>query len=209
MRRTVFYAIGIILIGIGINMLIQSDKGLDPWGIFNVATAGTINVSLGTLYVYSGILFVVLNALIQKKRPDILGMVTSFLMGISIDLLGPLTTGIFLNSRWLEFFLGLIGLCFGLALYLSTHLPRSPVDDLIYSIQKVSRKSFKVCKIILDTAVLVIGLLLGGHLGIGTVIMVLATGPLITMFMNFLEGQHGENNLLRFRRHAYSNSRKL
>ncbi|OQM44523.1 hypothetical protein B6A27_16105 [Anoxybacillus sp. UARK-01] len=67
MRRIIRYAIGIILIGIGINILIQAHRGLDPWGTFNVAVARAFNMSLGVFYICSGSFFVVLNAVIQKK----------------------------------------------------------------------------------------------------------------------------------------------
>lgn len=209
MKRLIHYTLGITMVGIGINMLIHSDKGLDPWGVFNVAVAGSLNVSLGTFYIYSGVFFVVINAIAQKKSPNAWGMATAFFMGLSIDLLKPFAISIVAYSPWLEFILGLTLFCLGLALYLSTRLPQSPVDDLILSLQKITKKSFKTSKITLDLVVFMIGLFLGGTIGLGTILMVVFVGPLITIFMELLEGRNGKNNLFRFRRYTYSNTRKL
>lgn len=209
MKRLIFYLIGITLVGIGINMLIQSDKGLDPWGVFNVTLADFLSISLGTFYIYCGIFFVVVNAIIQKKLPDFFGMVTSFLMGISIDFFEHFVTKVSIPSTWIEFFVGLCLFCLGIALYFHTHLPKSPVDDLILSTQRLTHKSFKTSKVILDSAILICGLLMGGQIGLGTIVMVVLVGPLISIFIKFLEEKDEKNNLSRFRRYAYPNARKL
>ncbi|MED4128860.1 hypothetical protein [Shouchella miscanthi] len=191
MIRIINYLFGVTFIGMGINMLIQANKGLDPWGIFNLAFADTLNISLGSFYVYSGVLFIAINALIQRKRPDILGLLTAFLIGASIDLFAQVNNLIFVNIAWLIFILGLLFFCLGLSLYLSTNFPRSPVDDLIFSIQKITGWSFKLSKIILDASVLIVGLLMGGVLGVGTVLMVLIVGPLITTFTKIWRWNNG------------------
>lgn len=209
MKRIIYYIAGILLVGIGINLLIHSDKGLDPWGVFNVTIADSLNLSLGTFYIYSGFIFVAINAVIQKKIPDIFGMITSFLMGMSIDLFQHLPSNVIIHLAWIEFLFGLILFCLGLALYFYACLPKSPVDDLILSTQIITNKSFRVSKIILDSLVLVLGILLGGHIGLGTILMVLFVGPLISLFTKILEEKNGENNLSRLRRYTYSDTRKL
>ncbi|MFS0593984.1 hypothetical protein AB1L05_20570 [Cytobacillus horneckiae] len=198
-KRIILYFLGISCVGLGINILILANVGLDPWGIFNISLSNSLGIRLGEFYIYSGILFVAINSLIQRKFPDILGMITSFFMGVSIDLFAIVLNNLSLYSRWIEFSIGLVLFCLGVAFYLSTSLPRSPVDDLIFSTQRLINKSFKVSKIVLDSLVLLLGLILGGKLGAGTLIMVILVGPLITLFTRILEKINEKNNLLRFR----------
>ncbi|MDV2685579.1 hypothetical protein RYX56_14530 [Alkalihalophilus lindianensis] len=98
--RLTSYIIGIVLVGVGINLLIIANVGLDPWGLFNIAISTSLGITLGSFYIYSGIFFVIINSIIQRKIPDILGMVTSFFMGVSIDISNLFMSGLSTYSSW-------------------------------------------------------------------------------------------------------------
>ena len=83
--------------------------------------------------------------------------------------------------------IGGVALC-GLAsaLYIGAQLGRGPRDGLMTGLSRRTGLSLRLVRTGLEVAVVVIGLLLGGVLGLGTVVYALAIGPLTQLMLPWL-----------------------
>lgn len=75
----------------------------------------------------------------------------------------------------------------GLGLYLSANLGAAPLDGLVLLIKDKSKKPLRKVKIIFDFTAATLGFLFGGVVGVGTIIAILATGPIIIITIKAME----------------------
>lgn len=74
---------------------------------------------------------------------------------------------------------GILGVCLGCSVYMTPELGSAPYDTLGIQIHEKSKIPFKVCRIATDIICVIISLIFGGNVGIGTVIMAFGTGPVV------------------------------
>ena len=77
---------------------------------------------------------------------------------------------------------GILGGCLGCSVYMTPELGSAPYDTLGIQIHEKSKIPFKVCRIATDIICVIISLIFGGNVGIGTVIMAFGTGPVVQFF---------------------------
>ena len=178
----------------------HANLGLGPWDVLNDGLAGLTGIQLGTISIIVGAIVLLLWIPIREKPgvaliPNILliGLFTN--MGLAMV---PSASGPFLRIVWL--ITGLLLGGFGSALYLGSQLGAGPRDGLMLGLSRKTGWSVRFTRTALEVAVLIAGWILGGTVGIGTVIAALAIGPTI-QFMADKSGQQlekpaGKPNLL-------------
>ena len=77
---------------------------------------------------------------------------------------------------------GMLIIAIGIACYLQSNFARNPVDNLMMALQSLTGKSLAFTKTVMEVLVFVIAFLIGGPIGIGTIIITLIIGPLIQLF---------------------------
>ena len=179
------------IIGFGVSFLILAQLGSDPMSLLLDGFARTTGLPLGTASGVFNFLFL-FAAFLAARRYLHIGTITHWL-GLSVSLglfepfaravLGPAPT---LTVRVLAMLGGEIIICIGLALNISMRLGFNSADALVFAVRDKTSWPFRNIRIGSDALYAVAGLLLGGVCGVGTVLSVLCTGPLIELFSKLL-----------------------
>ncbi len=169
---------GFMLYGLALALLIRADVGTSTWLVLEVALANIINVTIGTLTIYMGfaILFVAL-ALRERVGWGTLGNILSIgpWLNLFLDLIPSVNDILALQIGM--FLLGVLIQGIATAVYIGVDAGAGPRDSLMLAIQRVTGFSIRVARGALEVIVVLIGWLLGGPAGIGTVVFALLIGP--------------------------------
>ena len=189
------YFIGLLIMSYGIVLSITANLGVSPWDVLHLGLAATTPLTPGMAVQLTGILIVALVCYLMKRLPQIGTILNMVLVGLFIDLF--LYYPFFPEpDRWYEqlvvLLIGIVLTGIGAGLYLACNLGAGPRDGLMLVIHL--RKGWKVSRIKtgMELVVLVIGALLGGPVGIGTIILSLSIGPLMGFSLDFLKKSIGK-----------------
>lgn len=182
-RRVPRLILGLVLFGLGISMMVTANLGLSPWEVFHQGISRRTGIPLGTVGILTGIL-VLLLWFPLRERPGIGTITNVFLIGIVIDL----TQLVFPDSidtmwlRWVLMIGGTVVIALGSGLYIGVGLGPGPRDGLMTGL---SRRNIPigVARIGIEVTVLAAGWILGGTVGIGTVVFAFGVGPLVAVFL--------------------------
>ena len=175
--------VGVALFGISLGLVIRAGLGLAPWDVFHQGLASQLGVSIGAVIV--GTSAVVLLAWIPlKERPGIGTLANGGLVGIWVNLTLDVIPDT-IDSWPARAALLLIGLLIngiGSGMYIGAGLGPGPRDGLMSAI---ARRGFTIRRVrtTLEISVLITGVLIGGTIGIGTVIYAAGIGPLAHIFI--------------------------
>lgn len=182
-RRLPQLYVGLFLYGVSLAMMVRGALGLAPWDVLHSGFIRHVPMTLGQAVVLFS--FVVLLLWIPLREMPGLGTISNaVVVGLSADA----TLAVLERPDALALRLGLmvggVVLC-GLAsaLYIGAQLGRGPRDGLITGLARRTGLSLRLVRTGLEVAVVVIGLVLGGVLGVGTVVYALAIGPLTQLML--------------------------
>lgn len=180
--------IGLVLCSLGITLLLTAGIGLNPWGTF---TAGLVNItglSFGRLSQLIGLTIIVLTIPL-KVVPGVGTILNMIFIGMLIDIFKTLSFMTQPSVFVLQLLMCIIGLgilSVGIYTYMSSGLGAGPRDGLMLALIKITGQNATVIKPIIEVTVTIIGILLGGPLGIGTVIVALLGGKFLDAVFNFM-----------------------
>ncbi|WP_457185222.1 membrane protein YczE [Nocardioides sp. P5_E3] len=182
-RRLPQLYVGLFLYGVSLAMMVRGALGLAPWDVLHSGFIRHVPMTLGQAVVLFS--FVVLVLWIPLREVPGLGTISNaIVVGLSADAtLAVLDRPEAMAGR-LGLMVGGVLLC-GLAsaLYIGAQLGRGPRDGLMTGLARRTGLSLRLVRTGLEVAVVVIGLLLGGVLGVGTVVYALAIGPLTQLML--------------------------
>jgi uncharacterized membrane protein YczE len=182
-RRLPQLYVGLFLYGVSLALMVRGALGLAPWDVLHSGFIRHVPMTLGQAVVLFS--FVVLVLWIPLREMPGLGTISNaVVVGLSADVtLAVLDRPDALAAR-LALMIGGVVLC-GLAsaLYIGAQLGRGPRDGLMTGLARRTGLSLRLVRTGLEVGVVVIGLLLGGVLGVGTVVYALAIGPLTQLML--------------------------
>jgi len=182
-RRLPQLVIGLVLYGVSLAMMVRGAFGLAPWDVLHSGVTGYLPITLGQAVILLS--FVVMLAWIPLREVPGLGTIlNALLVGSAADLtLWLLDEPDSIVSR-LALTVGGVLLC-GLAsaLYIGAQFGRGPRDGLMTGLSRRTGLSLRLVRTGLEVSVVVLGLLLGGVAGFGTVLYALAIGPLTQLML--------------------------
>jgi uncharacterized membrane protein YczE len=182
-RRLPQLYLGLVLYGVSLAMMVRGALGLAPWDVLHSGFIRHVPMTLGQAVVLFS--FVVLVLWIPLREMPGLGTISNaVVVGLSADAtLALLDRPDALVGR-IALMVGGVALC-GLAsaLYIGAQLGRGPRDGLMTGFARRTGLSLRLVRTALEVTVVVIGLLLGGKLGLGTVVYALAIGPLTQVML--------------------------
>lgn len=177
--------IGLLLFALAMALLIRAQLGVDPWDVLHLGLANHVPLSLGTIVIIVGVL--VLLAWIPLKQWPGLGTIANVLViGLALDFflwLIPDVQGLAWQILALLGAIAINGL--GGALYIGCHFGPGPRDGLMTGLHLRTGRSIRLLRTIIELAVLALGWLLGGPVGVGTVAYALAIGPATQFFFKY------------------------
>lgn len=182
-RRLPQLAFGLVLYGVSIALMVRAQLGLAPWDVLHSGIASHLPLSLGQVLVAVALLVLVLWIPLREK-PGIGTVANALTIGICADAaLAVLAAPDALAVR-VAFMVGGVLLCgVASALYIGAQLGRGPRDGLMTGLHVRTGRSIRLVRTGLEVAVLLLGLLLGGSVGLGTVLFALAIGPLTQLML--------------------------
>ncbi len=174
---------GLFLFAAGIVALLESELGLSPWDVLNQGLERQTPLSFGAANIVVGLVVLVL-AWALGERPGVGTVANAVLIGVFIELLLALDVVSDLDESVLAVRIALlpIGLALfgvGTAFYIGAGLGAGPRDSLMLVLSRRSGMRVGLVRGGLEVAVLIIGIVLGGTFGVGTVAFALLIGPII------------------------------
>ena len=182
-RRLPQLAVGLVLYGVSLGLMVRGDLGLAPWDVLHSGVTRYLPVTLGQAVILLS--FVVLLAWIPLREVPGLGTVlNALLVGSAADLTLWLLDRPDAFAGRVALTVGGVVLCgFAGALYIGAQLGRGPRDGLMTGLSRRTGRSLRLVRTLLEVSVVALGLLLGGVAGVGTVLYALAIGPLTQMML--------------------------
>lgn len=168
---------GLVLYGASDALLVLAGLGLDPWDVLHQGLSRSLGLQVGTWAILVGVV-VLLCWVPLRQRPGVGTVANAVVVGAVINAtlaLVPAPSGLGLRSAVLVAGVVLNGVATGA--YIGAGLGPGPRDGLTTGIAARGH-SLRVVRTGVEVAVLAVGWVLGGSVGVGTVLYALAIGPI-------------------------------
>jgi uncharacterized membrane protein YczE len=181
-RRLVQLFAGLALFGFSASLMVESRLGLDPWDVFHQGAARRGGIGIGTMTIVVSA-FVLLLWIPLRQKPGFGTLCNAVVVGLAINeslalLPDPKTMGP--RVGFLAAGIAQNGVATGL--YIGAGMGAGPRDGLMMGLAARGH-SIRIVRTLIEVTVLVLGWLLGGTVGLGTVAYALAIGPLAHVFI--------------------------
>ncbi|MEU0148291.1 hypothetical protein ABZ119_20365 [Streptomyces sp. NPDC006288] len=186
-RRLTHLYVGLALYGASSALLVRAGLGLEPWGVLHQGIAERTGVSIGVVSIIVGAVVLLLWIPI-RQRPGLGTVSNVFAVGIAMDgtlALVPDVHGLGARIPLMAAGIVLNGVATGL--YISARFGPGPRDGLMTGLHRLTGRSIRLVRTAIEVVVVVTGFLLGGSLGVGTVLYALAIGPLAQVFLRVFD----------------------
>lgn len=180
--RILFYIVGLSIMGLGIALNAISNFGAGPWDAVNIGVSYHLKLSVGICMNIVAVLNLIIGGILNKEFPKITPIITSLVLGLFVDLGFIIFNGISPNTSIMQFILFMISLpviSLGISIYLVSELPNTPLDYFMLAIKSKFNLSLMAGKIVSESSGLIIALLLGGPVGLGSIIIIFTIGPMM------------------------------
>lgn len=185
-RRIAQLLVGLVIFGVTMALMLRAGLGLEPWGVFTYGLIQHIPLSYGQMVVASS--FVILLLWIPLKQWPGLGTVANALViGVATDLTLSVVPEVHgLGWRALVMLVGIVGNGIAGAMYIGSQLGPGPRDGLMTGLHRRTGRSIRLVRTSIEVTVVAVGWLLGGVVGVGTVLYAVLIGPVVQFFLPLL-----------------------
>jgi uncharacterized membrane protein YczE len=181
-RRLVQLYAGLVLFGASMALMVDAGLGLDPWDVFHQGIARATGLPLGWVVIAAGAVVLLLWVPL-RQRPGVGTVSNVIVVGLAVDrALAVLPVPHHLPVRVAYLLVGILANAVATGLYIGAGLGPGPRDGLMTGIAARGH-SLRVVRTAIELTVLATGVVLGGTLGVGTVLYALAIGPLAHVFV--------------------------
>ena len=186
-RRIIQLFVGLFLYGAGCALTVEAGLGVDPWTVFAQGISIHTGVGIGWVTNILGF-FVLLLWIPLRQKPGIGTIANILLVGTSMQLVldvVPPITGLWAQLGVLLGGIVLVAIASGL--YIGARFGPGPRDGLMTGMNSRLGWPIWLCRALVELTVLAAGWLLGGTVGIGTVLFALLIGPLVHVALPLLD----------------------
>ncbi|MBA3777980.1 MAG: YitT family protein [Chloroflexi bacterium] len=179
LRRVPGLMVGLVLCGVAIAMMAQANLGLGPWEAFHQGISRQTGIPLGTVSILFGVpILLAWLPLGQRPGPGtILNIIT---VGTATNVaMAVLPVPADLPYRLALMAGGVVMMGIATGLYLSADLGPGPRDGLMTGVHHRFGWSIARARTVIEVTVLVAGFLLGGTIGLGTIVFAFGIGPVV------------------------------
>lgn len=187
-RRMGWLVLGMVVSAVGIVMMLQANVGLEPWSVLQQGMAQSIGMTYGAASVLVGLAAIAVAALCGE-RFGVGTLVNIVLCAAIIDFLiargwiprmEGMAPGLLMLAGGLEL------LSLGTWMYMRAALGSGPRDALMVALARRTGRSVGLCRALVEVAVVLAGWLLGGQVGVGTVVSAVGLGSLFNLNFRLL-----------------------
>ncbi|MFC0469554.1 YitT family protein [Halalkalibacter kiskunsagensis] len=186
-KRIAIYVIGLMITSFGIALIISSGVGAGPWDTVAVGLNMHLGLTIGLWSIIAQGLVVFVTWAIERKRIQFEAVVAIIIRSIFLDLwiyvvLRNIDFAAFWwGMSWLTLFLGILCVGIGIGIYIESRLPRTPLDGLMIALHNRFGWSLNISRMSIESSGAVIGFLLGGPVGLGTVVIAASLGRVVQL----------------------------
>jgi uncharacterized membrane protein YczE len=175
--------VGLCGYGFSMAVMVRAGLGLDPWDVFHQGLTVHTPMSIGVASAVVGVA-VLLAWIPLRNRPGIGTVANVIVIAVTVDAaLSVLSTPTSIGVR-IAMMVGAVVLnAFSTVLYVGAGLGPGPRDGLMTGLVVRTGLSVRVVRTSIEAAVLAVGWLLGGTVGVGTVLYAFGIGPLVQLFL--------------------------
>lgn len=187
-RRMGWLVLGMAVSAVGIVMMLQANVGLEPWSVLQQGMAQSMGMTYGAASVLVGLAAIAVAALCGE-RFGVGTLVNIVLCAAIIDFLiargwiprmEGMASGLLMLAGGLEL------LSLGTWMYMRAALGSGPRDALMVALARRTGRSVGLCRALVEVAVVLAGWLLGGQVGVGTVVSAVGLGSLFNLNFRLL-----------------------
>ena len=180
--------LGLLVFGFGIALMAEAGLGLGPWESLHEGIGRFTGQPLGTVSILLGIPILALWWPLGE-RPGLGTLLNVVLIGTATNAgLAVLPTVTGTAAQAAVMLLGVVVIAAGSGLYLAADLGAGPRDGLMTGLHHRFGWSIRRARTAIELAVLLLGFLLGGTIGVGTVVFALGIGPLVQVALRVRAG---------------------
>ncbi|MET9297172.1 hypothetical protein [Streptomyces sp. NPDC003077] len=184
-RRLVHLYAGLALFGVSAALQVRADLGLSAWDVFHQGVSRLSGLSMGVVVIIASVA-VLLLWIPLRERPGLGTLSNVVLVGLGIDVTLRLVPTLQSMGVRIPLLLGAVVLNgLATALYISARFGPGPRDGLMTGLRRRTGRSTRLVRTGIEVTVLLLGFLLGGSIGVGTLLYALAIGPLIQFFQRW------------------------
>jgi len=184
--RLALLMVGLFFYGLAIAIVVKAELGLGSWDVLHKGLSLHTPLTFGQAGQVTGLIIIGL-AFVLGVKPGLGTLANMYFVGFWIDLLGnanviPLAApigGLLAQIAWVIGAILLLGLATGL--YLKAQLGAGPRDSLMLSLVKRTGWRVAICRVIIEITVCAVGWLMGGPVGIATLMVAFGIGPSVEL----------------------------
>lgn len=179
--RWLFFITGLLVIGLGIALTVKGQRfGVGSWDVLHIGLFNHFGLSIGLWSDIAGIVIITISSIGTRQFPKMGTFFNMIFVGLFLDFFNWLLPDVHhISLQFMDFFLGVVLIAVGGGIYISANLGAGPRDSLMLLAVEKFHCSITVARTIMEIVVAFAGYLLGGPVGIGTIIMVFALGPIV------------------------------
>jgi uncharacterized membrane protein YczE len=194
--------VAFLIIAYGMVQMKDVSIGMHAWAALTLGLMKITNLNFGQLSQLIG-LTIILFSLTIKIYPGLATLLNMFFIGFFIDLIDPF----FLKLA--AYYLGIIIFSYGIYLYLSVEMGAGPRDGLMVGLVKLTGYRVAYIRPAIELTVLIIGAILGGKLGIGTILVSITGGYILDWIFQFKNFDAKKTDQRILTDYFHSHSKKL
>lgn len=181
MLRWSVFILGLMVLAFGISLTIKGKfLGIGPWDVFHYGLFTKFGFTIGTWSIISGLLLLFISSVFNKAWPQIGSFLNMMLLGLFIDLFNWMLPSIDnLAGATIAFIIGVGLMGYGIGLYVSADLGAGPRDSFMLLIVEKMGWSIPLVRNGIEVIVFLVGWMLGGPVGVGTVLIAFGLGPIL------------------------------
>jgi len=189
-RDFIVIQIGFALFGLSIALMIRANLGTTPWAVLEVALSQLTNIRPGRMSIIVGMV-VLIGALALRERIGWGTLTNIMFIGLWEDMfltyIPDVEDRLLIQGAMLFGAIFMMG--FASAIYIGVEAGAGPRDSLMLAVHRTTNMSIRLGRAIIEIIVVLIGWLLGGPLGIGTLIFAVLIGPAVQWAFKLLKVQ--------------------
>jgi uncharacterized membrane protein YczE len=177
---------GLALYGVSMGLMVRAGLGLDPWDVLHAALSTRTGLTFGTITAIVGAL-VLLCWIPLRQRPGIGTIANIAVIAVAVDVtLAVVGSPSSLVARIVLLVASVVLNGLAAATYIGVRLGPGPRDGLMTGLSARTGLSIRLVRTAIELTVLATGWLLGGTVGVGTVLYALSIGPLTQAFLPYV-----------------------
>lgn len=179
---------GAFLMGAGIGLCNVADWGMDPLAVLVSGVSRTLAASFSLCNYFIYLIMAAAAWRLDKRQVTLWSFITPFACSLGIEAVMRVLS--YMPHSLVSFTCYLAGITvmsLGISLSVKAQMGKSPYDALIYAVMTRTGKAYSLIRWGMDAAWLILGAVLGGTCGVGTVMALLLVGKLVELFNRLLD----------------------